>query len=123
MGLILLARFCPDPSFPESGDPDSLDLVGGLIEDGLEDEVEADPVSFFFTDRSSGMSWTGVGLTPCVSSSMSDSFPTSISSSSEQTSLLIREPWTVVGTETRDPWAPGPCVGPGKTSVNAALNI
>ena len=54
MGLILFARFC---SFlPESGDPESLERVGGLMEDGRDDEDESVPCWSFLTDRSSGWS-------------------------------------------------------------------
>ena len=79
MGLILLALLC-SPAFPESGDPELEDLLVGepLLGRG-ESDLEpraSSPPPFLGTDRSSGCSCTGLTL-----SSMSDSFPTSISSS------------------------------------------
>ena len=71
MGLILLARLW-SPDFPESGET----LLG-------RGESESGP-GFFLTERSSGWSCTGLLLL----SSMSDSFPTSISSSSETVSFF-----------------------------------
>ena len=70
MGLILLARLW-SPAFPESGET----LLG---------RGDSDP-AFFLTERSSGWSYTGLLL---LLSSMSDSFPTSISSSSETVSFF-----------------------------------
>ena len=83
------------------------------MEDDLED-VEAEmSLSFFFTERSSGLSCIGTGL---ESSSMASvSLPTSISSSSEQGSLLTEVP--------RSPGAPATLAGGGNVSVKAALNI
>ena len=88
MGFILLALLC-SPDFPESGET--------LL--GLGDSEPA----FFLTERSSGWSWTGL----LVLSSMSDSFPTSISSSSETVSFFSI---TLGGTG-------------GNISENVALNI
>ena len=99
MGLILLARLW-SPALPESGET----LLG-------RGDSESGP-GFFLTDRSSGWSCTGLLLL----SYMSDSFPTSISSSSEQGSLLTEaEP---------SPGAPATVLGGGgNASVKAALNI
>ena len=113
IGLIRLARLW-SPFFWESGDPDSEDRVGGLMEEDLDVEAEMSLLSFFFTERSSGMSCIGTGL---ESSSMaSDSLPTSISSSSEQGSLLTE-------AVPRGPEPPATLGGGGNASVKAALNI
>lgn len=88
--------------------------MGGLIEEDRDVEAEISLLSFFFTERSSGMSCIGTGL---ESSSMASvSLPTSISSSSEQGSLLTEaEP---------SPGAPATVLGGGgNASVKAALNI
>ena len=104
IGLILLALLC-SPALPESGDPELEDLLGGDTLLGLgESDLDPRPSGppFLGTERSSGWSCTGLPL-----SSMSDSFPTSISSSSETVSLL-----------TMTLGVPG-----GNISENVALNM
>ena len=121
MGLILLARDV-SPFFWESGDEDSVERVGGLMELGREEEVDTEAPSSFFsflTERSRG-SWTGTGL---PLSSMSDSLPTSISSSSEEGSLLILSRSVETLSEVWFPDAAGREAGAWKESVKAALNI
>ena len=80
MGLILLALLC-SPALPESGEPELDDLLAGEELVGL-GESDLEPLG---TDRSSGCSCTGLTL-----SSMSDSFPTSISSSSDTVSFFTK---------------------------------